>query len=133
MADVTVTASSVTVSSGTASVGTAGATIAPFDAVYLDANDNKIKLAKNDDPVKAENVGLACSPAYPNQRVSYLTEGILGGVTVTPGETYVVSVNAGKVRPVADNTATQYVSYVGYGDTDGKVVLNTLPTGVQKV
>lgn len=134
MADIAPVNASVVVVSGTASNGTSGATITAGQVLYLDANDQKLKLAKCTTEVEAEMIGVACSPAYPNQRVSYLTEGILDlGVNLTAGETYQLSVNAGGMRDVSQLTTTSFVTYVGYGNEDGDLVLLNHATGVQKV
>ena len=120
MADLSVTAASVlpvTAAPNPSKIaqGTGGGTVTQGTPVYLDATDNKWKAAQNDTAVHAGSggLGIAMSSWADGQPASVLVGGDWTvGATLTVGETYIVSNNAGKIAPVAD-ISTHFVSILG--------------------
>ena len=54
------------------------------------------------------------------------------GATLTIGETYVVSSNAGAIAPIGDLTTGNCVTILGTAITAGKLPLNIIPGTVAK-
>ena len=119
MADLTITAASVVKGSTAKTVnGTAGATITAGQVVYLDASDNKYKLADNDSATAAVRspAGLALHGASSNQPLTILTEGpVTIGATVAVGVIYCLSSTAGGICPSTDIAAGDYNTIIGIG------------------
>ena len=95
--------------------GTAGATIAQGDLVFLDATDNKWKLA---DAVSvgglatAKVAGMATTSAVSGQRVYVCTEDpnlTLNSGAIAAGTIYILSSTAGKIAPSVDGTTSGYI------------------------
>lgn len=113
MADITITAANVAQGAGAVvGNGTAGATITAGQPLYIDAADsNKLKLADADASSAASDVvGLALHGASSGQPLKYIKSGAayVPGATLTQGEVYVLSGNAGGVAPVADLGSGDY-------------------------
>jgi hypothetical protein len=116
MANLSITAASVQVSSTIPLTrGIAGATIAAGDALYSDASDNnKMKLAIATSVAAATFAGIATHAALAGQPILYIPAGAITiGATLAVGSVYVVSATAGKICPVADLVAGNFVTIIG--------------------
>lgn len=136
MADLTITAASVIQGSNAVVVhGTAGASITAGDAVYKDSADSEWKLADNNDTdlkSGSNGFGIALHAAEDGQPLSVQTQGNIDlGATLSVGETYIVSANAGKIADIGDATTNTYMTYVGYADAADNLVMAIGHTGVQ--
>ncbi|MBL4757486.1 MAG: hypothetical protein JKY32_07565 [Rhizobiales bacterium] len=117
MVDLVITAASV-LQGSTAQVekGTAGATITAGQVVYLDATDNKYKLADTDSVTAAVRVpvGIALNGAADGQPLSIVTSGdIVIGATMTAATAYYLSGTPGGIAPVADLATGDYPCILG--------------------
>lgn len=144
MADLTITAASVKMTNGAGgsgttplpSTGTAGEAIAAGDSVYRKSSD--LKMWKADANLSAEGagaIGIALNAAGVDQPVTFFAEqggDINLGATLVAGETYIVSVNAGKICPVGDLASGSWLTYLGYATSTSNLRLNIKATGVQK-
>lgn len=119
MADLTITATSVVPGSGAKiTEGLAGATITAGQVVYLDSTTSTYKLADCNSATAAVRspAGIALNGAASGQTVGVLERGpITIGATVAVGVPYFLSGTAGGIRPAADNTTGDYVTYLGIG------------------
>lgn len=116
MADLTITAANVVAASGSKSrPGTAGATITAGQAVYLDATDNKWKLADADGAAALRSPGgIALHGASNGQPLQVHTEGRLTiGATLAAGTTYYLSPTPGGICPLADVQSGDYTVIIG--------------------
>jgi hypothetical protein len=116
MANLSITAASVQVASTIPLTrGIAGATIAAGDALYSDASDNnKMKLAIATSAAAAAFAGIATHAALAGQPILYIPAGAITiGATLAVGSVYVVSATAGKICPVADLVAGNFVTIIG--------------------
>ncbi len=124
--DLSITAASV--QSGTGAVttdGTAGASITAGQMVYLDATDNKYKLADaNLSSAAAATVGVSLHAASNGQPLRIQTSGpITIGATVAVGTVYVLSGTAGGIAPAADLTTGWRTSIVGVATSTTSITL----------
>ena len=120
MANLSITAASVQVASTVRlSRGVAGASIAAGDALYIDTSDsNKLKLAIATSAAASVFAGIATHAALSGQPVQYIPAGAITiGATLTIGTVYVVSATAGKICPVADLVAGNYLTIIGMPST----------------
>lgn len=117
MADLVITAASVVAGNGAKTDrGIAGATITAGQVVYLDAADNKYKLADTDSATAAVRspVGIALHAALAGQPLVILTSGLITiGATLLAGVFYYLSGNPGGICPVADVAAGDYPCVIG--------------------
>lgn len=116
MADLSITAANVVAENGAKSrPGIAGATITAGQQVYLDATDNKWKLADADGAAALRSPGgTALHGASANQPLQVHTHGpITIGATLTAGTTYYLSPTPGGICPLADLASGDYVVIVG--------------------
>jgi hypothetical protein len=106
MADLSITAANVVAGSDARiTYGTAGVAVTAGQAVYKDAADGKFKLADCDSATVAARspVGLALHAAAANQPLAIINSGqVTIGATLTGGEVYYLSPNAGGIAPRAD-------------------------------
>ena len=133
MANLTITAANVIAATGVAKKeGVAGVTIAAGDALYADATDaGKLKLAIATSAAAAAFVGIAVTGAAANQPVLYVPVGQLAiGATIRIGAVYVVSATAGKICPVADLVAGNFVSVIGIAPSAGNLDVYPRVSGV---
>ena len=120
MANLSITAASVQVASTVRlSRGVAGATIEAGDVLYIDTSDsNKLKLAIATSAAAAVFAGIATHAALSGQPVQYIPAGAITiGATLAIGTVYVVSATAGKICPVADLVAGNYLTIIGMPST----------------
>lgn len=137
MADVVVTAASVAIKTvnSRATSGTGGETLTAGKFVYLDSNTNRYKGAINSTESAAECKGLVTDPTADGDFAAvYSGTGIVVdlGATLTEGTWYTISSTAGNIHPYADLVSTEWLSWVGYGNADGDLVMYLINTGTQK-
>lgn len=111
-----------------------GATISAGQSVYLDASDNKYKLADaNASSTTADVKGVAVTPGV-DGGYGYVAIGgaiVLVGTTMAVGETYYVGQTAGTIVPDADLTTNDYVSRIGTASSTTQITLYIRATGIQ--
>ena len=131
MADITVTAANVKPGEQTTSVSRVqyGATITQGQAVYSDSTaSNKYKPADADVAASALALGIAITPGVDTDYGFIATGGLVNmGATLTVGQTYVVSTNAGGVCPLSDLGSGDYVRILGQATT--AALLDLFPCG----
>jgi hypothetical protein len=134
MADLTITAASVVAGSGARkTTGTAGATVTAGQVVYLDASDNKYKLADCDSATAAVRspAGIALHGASANQPLTIQVSGsITIGATVTAGVAYYLSATAGGICPVADLASGDYPVLIGLATSAALLNIDLQEAGV---
>lgn len=126
MADLTITATQVlpdTTSAGKTVNGYCGEAITAGAVVYASAGTT-YKLADADlSAAAATAIGIALNGGATGQPLIVQTAGsptIGVGASITDGAVYVLSGTAGKIAPVADLAAADYVTLIGVGnDVDG--------------
>ncbi len=120
MADLTITAASVIAGADSrVQNGTAGATITAGQVVYLDAADQRFKLADSDGAAGLRApVGIALNGAANGQPLAVLRSGdITIGATLSPGVTYYLSDEPGALCPFADLATGDYPIVIGLAKT----------------
>ena len=139
MADISITAANVLRVSGNVSRGTAGDTITAGMPLYKDSTDSdSLKPADHDAEASAACVGIALHGASDGQPIEYLLPGtdatasvINMGATLTVGEIYVVSTNAGGVAPEGDLGSNDYVTVLGVAKTAANLEFRPVVSGAQ--
>lgn len=135
MADLTITAASVLAYADVTPIdGILGATLTAGQAVYIDTSDsNKLKAADCDSSSTTATVaGILLTGGGSGQPCKYAKSGeITIGATVTVGEIYVLSGNAGGIAQEGDLASGDYVSVIGVGTTAARIRVNLLNSGVQ--
>jgi len=136
MADITVTAASVlAASNATLGIGTAGEALTAGQPVYKDASDsNKIKACDaNASAAASACVGIALHTSANNQPIEYATGGDINlGATLTLGQIYITSANAGGIAPVSDLATNWYTTVLGVATTTANLRLSINAGGVAK-
>lgn len=137
MADLAPTAASVVAADEAVvkSEHVAGASLAAGDWVYMDtANNNVMKLAQADGTaLEATVYGMCLNTAAIGQPVLVARGGNVDfGCTITVAAVYILSVNAGKIAPVADLASSSYLSIVGYGTAADNLAIAIQNSGVEK-
>lgn len=115
--------------------GIAGVAIAAGDVCALDAATQRFILATVATIAGARVRGIASCSAAPGQPVRVQTGGILnvGGALLTIGEIYVLSGLApGKIGPVADLGAGDFVTVLGIGQTTSLLQMRLWVTELAK-
>tara|TARA_R100000152_G_C6781589_1_gene216433 strand:- start:5986 stop:6402 length:417 start_codon:yes stop_codon:yes gene_type:complete len=136
MADLSITAANVGVASSTCKTVTvqAGEAITRGMAVYLDGtNSNKAMKALNTAAASTTIYGIANDEAAADgDYISVITTGtIKTGASMTVGQAYYLSTNAGKICPFADLNTSDYINlvYRAATSTTAKMVLEN--SGIQ--
>lgn len=133
MADLSITAASVAKGTGAVTVqGTAGATITAGQVVYYDSTTQTYKLADCNSATAAVRspAGIALHAASSGQPLTILTSGrITIGATVAVGVSYFLSGTAGGIRPAADNTTGDYVTFLGIGVSTTQILVDMTEAG----
>ncbi len=138
MADYTVTAANVLASSNAVYVtGTpiAGANLTQCQPVYQDPTDNTWKPAKANGAAPLYKVAaVTLSAASTGQPVHLITydPSFVPGFTIAVHEVAIVSGNAGKLAPIADDATGWYQSVVMIGIGTNKAILNITRTDAAK-
>lgn len=134
MVDLTITAANVI--KGANSIidnGLAGASILAGQTVYKEAATGLYKLAdSNSATVEARlPVGIALNPALTGQPVAVQTSGDLGfGAILTAGAGYYCSETPGGIQPVADLTAGELVTLLGFATSTSNLNIRIQSSGV---
>ncbi len=134
MADQVVTAADVQRVSGTKQEGTSGEAATAGMPVYRDtADDNKIKKANSSTAAKATVAGIALNSAPgASQPITYQLDGEIDpGFTATEGVPYWLSNTDGKIKLFADLAASEFVTYLGVGNSSGNIDLSIHASGSQ--
>lgn len=131
-----VLASTVTPDSGaTLRVGTAGQAILAGQTVYLDLVTGRLRLADADaSPATADCAGIAMNGAGIGQPVTYLSEGIVNGLTAMKvGQHYLLSNTPGSVSEAAVADITEdvtYVTFIGIAISTTSMKVRILSSGI---
>jgi hypothetical protein len=135
MADLSITTANVRLkSAGRVTVQTAGESLVEGDPVYL-ATDNKwYRCDANDGAIKARCGGIALTSAAANGFFVMAQPGcdLDIGATLAVGETYVVSVNVGKIAPIGDLASSSWVTTLGVATATSTLRFEPVVSGVQK-
>ncbi len=110
-----------------------GATITAGQTLYLDAADNKYKLADaNASSSTAAIKAVAMTPGVDTGYGIVAISGsiILVGTAAAVGTTYFVGQTAGSIVPHADLTTSDYTSRVGTAETTTQILLAIEATGI---
>lgn len=129
MADLTQTPANVApIGEPTIKGGTAGGTITAGDAIYPDDSDQgKMKPASSATAAQARAGGIALNGASNNQPVDWVSGGKVNpGATVAVGTIYVVSDNAGKIKPAGDLGSDEFVTVLGVGTATDEITVGVL-------
>ena len=126
MAALTITPADVLKSANGAQITgvTAGASLTQGTPVYQDSQDQKYKVATNNDTeAKAKVVGIAANAAEDGQPLAIITQdaSLDIGATITEGVTYVLG-NTGDIQTIADNVSTEYVTILGVGTSTANTI-----------
>jgi hypothetical protein len=136
MADHVVTPANVLKSNnGTVRNGTAGAAISAGDALYYDTATGTYKLFDANGAGDAKNfAGIALNSAAAGQPIALCEEDpdFTPGFPLDEGDVVIGSATAGKLCPVADAASGHYVTVVGVGKGNNKVVLKKVASGAAK-
>lgn len=110
-----------------------GATVDEGNLLYLDTSDNEYKLAESDGTSAVANASaIAMTPGVDGGYGIVATDGtvVLVGATLSIGESYAVSTNAGEITNQAGIGSGNYVTNVGIGVTATNLKLNFDATGI---
>lgn len=136
MSDVTVTAANVKPVGATGNLTRVvyGATVTQGQPVYSDASDsNEYKPADADASASAVATGIAITPGGDGEYGLIATTGQINiGGTLTQGQVYVVSTNAGGVAPYSDLGSGDYVTILGVASSSSVLDLDINATGIAK-
>lgn len=140
MADLVQTAANVAVGVNTSvQLVVAGEALTQGMPVYRSSLDSNYYKADADAEASAEVRGIAVTPASASGDRFVLASPKSGasadvnlGATLTQGETYVVSTNAGAIAPIGDLTTGDYVTYLGVASSASILKMRLNPTAVQK-
>ena len=121
MADLSITPGNVAVEDSSTriqsyQIGTT--TVAAGDVLYLDASTSKYEPAQCDGTVAQARVrGIALTGGTGGADTFHLmvTSGMMDlGTTLDPGESYVLSANAGKIKLSTELVSTEYLTHLFY-------------------
>lgn len=122
----------VTIGSNAASVEavTAGETVTAGDCLYQDVVNNEYLVSDCTVSTKTAVSRIALSGGVDTDPITVMKPGqtIDLGVAIVVGEIYVLSAD-GKIAPVADLAAADYVTIVGYGATTSLMMFEPNATG----
>lgn len=134
MADLSQTPANVKLQSVAAvSVDIAGETLTQGEPIRLEGG-KWYRAEAGDTAAKANCDGMAMTPAAVDGRFVRVLSGadIDVGATLTVGEVYVVSANAGKIAPIGDLVSTDFVTTLGVAVAAGSLRFEPQPSGVAK-
>ena len=136
MADIVPVVADVDLINGLTEEQPAGVDIDQGDFVYLDSNREWQKTDANA-LVSSACDGMALNAAKAGQPLSVAKPGVTQnatnvdlGATLAVTKTYVLSENAGKIKPVEDINTGEYVTYVGAAITAANLSFQVHQTGV---
>jgi len=135
MADIVVSGAGVAQTASTIiQRGVAAEAIVAGAPIYIDATtSNNLRNCLGTSLAAAACVGIALNSALgAGQPVAYATGGLVtfSGTTLVVGNQYNVSVNSGKVAPVADTTVGVFATGLGIAPTATTLLLAINPSGV---
>lgn len=132
MADLTITAANVKPLTGaTLQTVTYGETIDQGESVYLSAN-KYYKADADASEAAAAAVAIAITPGVADGVGVIATRGSINvGATLTQGEIYVVSGNAGGIAPEGDLASGDYVTIIGIARSSSELYINIIASGAQ--
>lgn len=113
---------------------TGGATLTSGMCVYSDSTDSsELKATDPATTAGATCVGILLQDTADGEGAVVLTDGcVVTNPTFVEGTWYCCDAS-GAIVPFSDLTsATDYITYVGYGDTNGDLVVKIVVTGEQK-
>lgn len=112
----------------------AGGAIPAGKSVYLDPDDDRLKLADNDavDAQEHDAVGISVNAsAVAGQPVTWIKSGDLAfGAILTKGETYCVGGTAGDIVPRADVTTGDELVILGIASTTSNLKVGVRDTNI---
>lgn len=131
MADITVTPADVELQgSANIDVKQAGETVTRGEAVYL-KSDGKYWLADAAATTTAAVKGIALTSGVADQEIAVVLSGKIDlGATLTVGQVYVLSGNAGKIAPIGDTPSGEYLSILGVATAADELDVDIDNTGV---
>ena len=137
MADVVPVGASVTVKTlnRRPTVATGGATLTAGQFVYLYTSASRYKGAVNSSQAAAKCAGVLTDPTVDGEAAAFYGQDATVvdlGATLTEGTWYCISSTAGNIHPYADLASTEWLSWVGYGNSDGDLVMYIINTETQK-
>mgnify|MGYP005832335965 CR=1 FL=1 len=113
--------------------GTAGEALTEGQVLYN--SGGSLYKADNSTAAKATAVGVAIAPAASGKPVFYVgavnMELITGG-TFVQNTWYVVGSTAGTIELYSDMGSGEYLTWLGYGNSDGNLVWKNIVTGTTK-
>ena len=136
MADLVITEADVELSSKTSTEikVQVGEAVKRNQPLYFKSSDSKYWLADNNvDEDTAKATGLSVTSADADGQVLMMQSGpLLAGATLTKAEVYVVSNTAGKIMPIGDLAAGQYLTILGYASSTTTLEVDITATGITK-
>jgi hypothetical protein len=135
MADLVLTAANVKATNAQTKIEygrVAAAAVAAGDVVCIDST-GKAALADTDSATALIRTprGIALNSAAADQHVAIAYAGsVTLGAVLTKGTIYALSDVAGKIRPVADNGAGDYVNILGVAASTTELVMNVNASGI---
>lgn len=113
--------------------GTAGAVITPVQPIYRHTDGNLYPADNNLTLAEATVLGVSITGGGIGDKVLYFDAGldVDPDVTVVKGKTYVLSANAGKICPIEDLVATNYLVYLFFGLSTTVLRMMLKGTGIQ--
>jgi hypothetical protein len=133
MADLAITPANVVSRGGPKAAGLAGVAVNAGQMVYLDAADNRYKLADSDSATAAvrKSDGMALNSAAAGQPLKVQSGGeVTLGAVLTAGATYYLSDTPGGIMPAADLETGDYPVIIGIANSTTVLRLGTLEAGV---
>lgn len=112
----------------------AGEALTAAQPVYKKASDKKYWRADADDSATADAKGIVVVGCDAADKYAVIqTSGTIDlGATLTVGETYVVSTNAGGIAPIGDLTTGDYPTILGTATTAATLPIKIEASGVAK-
>lgn len=135
MADLTITPANVGIqnSSPTIRVVQVGEAVTQGQGIYQKLSDQKYWKALATGSDTANVYGVALTSGAADDYVIVVERGEINlGATLTVGETYVVSANAGGIAPIGDLVSTNYVSILGVATAADNLELSINVSGIAK-
>jgi hypothetical protein len=123
MADLAVTASSVAIVRESKPIdGTSGAAVTAGQPCYRGSDGKWYPALAGGNGIQSGSLGLAIaanSAPGANQPLRLFGSGTINvGATLTVGEQYGVSTNAGKISPMSDLGSGKFISFLGVGTSN---------------
>lgn len=130
MSNLSITAANVKANTGASynKQYVAGENLTPGQPVYLNSSSKWVR-ASTSNATTANAAGITLNTAAANQTMTVQTAGnITIGATVSPGKIYAVSSNTGLICLDSDLTTGDYVTVLGYANTNTTLMINIIAT-----